>query len=101
MIIISFYEYAINLIQKESIMPLFDYLCQDCGKTSELLIVGSRMDLTCPECGSARTARVMSPTSTLTGRSGQNLPGPGDTGCCGSGPSQAGCSGPGSCCGKN
>jgi hypothetical protein len=42
----------------------------------------------------------MSATSSLTGKTGQPLPGPGDTGCCGQHPGHAGCAGPGSCCGK-
>jgi hypothetical protein len=43
----------------------------------------------------------MSATSSLTGRTAAGLPGPGDTGCCGSHPGHAGCAGPGSCCGKS
>jgi hypothetical protein len=57
--------------------------------------------VTCPECGSVRMTKLMSATSAITGQSGQRLPGPGDTACCGSRPGEAsGCAGPGSCCGR-
>ena len=81
-------------------MPIYDITCNACGKKSEVLIIGSGDELTCPACGSAETTRLMSATSSLTGREAKGFPGPGDTACCGSTPSHAGCAGPGSCCGK-
>ncbi len=80
-------------------MPIFDIECNACGKKNELLVVSSDQALTCPNCGSQDVVRLMSPTSSLTGRQGQSLPGPGDTTCCGSSPAEKGCAGPGSCCG--
>ncbi|KJS33236.1 MAG: FmdB family transcriptional regulator [Desulfatitalea sp. BRH_c12] len=56
--------------------------------------------LKCPDCGGTDTQKLMSATSSLTGKAGQPLPGPGDTGCCGQHPGHTGCAGPGSCCGK-
>jgi hypothetical protein len=44
---------------------------------------------------------LMSTPSSLTGKTPQAVPGPGDTACCGRSVSEAGCAGPGSCCGKN
>ncbi len=81
-------------------MPIYDIMCQSCGKNSEVLAISSNDPLTCPGCGSALTTRLMSTTSSLSGRNAKDLPGPKDTACCGSTPSQAHCAGPGSCCGK-
>lgn len=81
-------------------MPIFEITCRDCHQVNEIIITGREAQMTCPSCGSTRTEKLMSATSSLTGRTGQSLPGPGDTACCGSSPSTAGCAGPGSCCGK-
>jgi putative FmdB family regulatory protein len=82
-------------------MPIYDIQCQDCGYVGELLVVDSSSPMICPACGSRRPIKLMSATSSLTGRSAQKMPGPGDTACCGSKPGQAaGCAGPGSCCGR-
>jgi len=81
-------------------MPLYDIQCRTCGRIGEVLVARSSDPLVCPDCGSALTRKIMSATSSLTGRSTAPLPGPADTGCCGSHPGHAGCAGPGSCCGK-
>ena len=81
-------------------MPLFDYLCLDCGKRSEILIVSSGDQPECPACGTQNLKKLLSAPSPLSGLAKHKLPGPGDTACCGSTPSQATCAGPGSCCGK-
>jgi putative FmdB family regulatory protein len=82
-------------------MPIFEIICADCSHTGEILVTGHTAPMICPSCGSQNTAKLMSATSSLTGRNAQSLPGPRDTGCCGSHPGQAeGCAGPGSCCGR-
>lgn len=81
-------------------MPIYEITCRTCSKNSEVLVIGSNDRLICPACGSADTERLMSATSSLTGRNAKDFPGPGDTACCGTTPSHAGCAGPGSCCGK-
>ncbi len=81
-------------------MPIYEIACQDCCQINEVIVSGSDARIVCPSCGSARTEKLMSATSSLTGRTGQSLPGAGDTSCCGRTPSGAGCAGPGSCCGK-
>lgn len=81
-------------------MPLYDYVCRDCGKSSEVLVFGAADEPTCPACGGRNMQRQISATSSLTGRQGQFMPGAGDTACCGSAPGHGGCAGPGSCCGK-
>ncbi|RZB31834.1 MAG: hypothetical protein SRB1_01453 [Desulfobacteraceae bacterium Eth-SRB1] len=80
-------------------MPLFDFLCLDCGKQSEILVTGSSDKPRCLACGSRNLDKLLSAHSSLSGPSHNSMPGPGDTTCCGSSPSEAGCAGPGSCCG--
>ena len=81
-------------------MPIYEIVCRQCGCSDEVLVLNADASLVCPQCGSAATDRVMSPTSSLTGRTASHLPGPRDTACCGSHPAEAGCAGPGACCGK-
>ena len=82
-------------------MPIFEIACQDCCQANEIIVAGSNTEMVCPSCGSKRTEKLMSATSSLTGHSGQRIPGPGDTACCGGSPTTAGCAGPGSCCGQS
>ncbi|MCE5336867.1 MAG: zinc ribbon domain-containing protein [Desulfobacteraceae bacterium] len=82
-------------------MPLFDFLCVECGATAEVLIGPSEAPPNCRVCGSSNVRKLLSAHSSLSGASKGRLPGAGDTACCGSSPSHAGCAGPGSCCGKN
>jgi putative FmdB family regulatory protein len=82
-------------------MPLFDYLCRDCGKTSEILVSGSTDQLECSHCSSTALSKLLSAPSAISGVPKHALPGPTDRGCCGSSPGEApGCAGPGTCCGK-
>jgi len=82
-------------------MPLYDYVCEDCGKSSELLVFTSDDPLQCKDCGGSNLKRILSAHSSMSGPTKNTMPGPGDTACCGSSPGDAGCAGPGSCCGKN
>ena len=82
-------------------MPIFDYLCLDCGKKSEILVTGSDEDIPCPSCQGKNLKKLISAPSSLSGPKGHSMPGAGDTACCGSSPGHAGCAGPGSCCGQN
>jgi putative FmdB family regulatory protein len=81
-------------------MPLHDYLCLDCGASSEILVTRSDDPLECSACGSRSLEKQLSATSSMTGSARFSMPGPGDTACCGASPDHAGCAGPGSCCGK-
>lgn len=82
-------------------MPIFEIACGQCNYTGEVIITSVQDALACPACGSHNTQKLMSATSSLTGKSAQHLPGPGDTTCCGQSPGQGSCAGPGSCCGKS
>ena len=81
-------------------MPIYEFLCLDCGNTSEILMTSSSDTAQCNTCNSKNLKKQLSATSSMTGQSPSGLPGPGDTACCGSSPGHAGCAGPGSCCGK-
>lgn len=81
-------------------MPLFDFLCLDCGQTSEILVSGSEDNAQCAQCGGVNLKKMLSAPSSLSGSPKNAMPGHGDTACCGSSPAHAGCAGPGSCCGK-
>ena len=81
-------------------MPLFEYVCLDCGERSEVLVTSSGEQPQCRACGTQNLKKLLSASSSLSGPAKHNLPGPGDTACCGSSPGQADCAGPGSCCGK-
>ena len=82
-------------------MPIFDFICNDCGQASELLIAGTGDKPKCISCGSTHLSKQMSAHSAVPGSAKSRKPGPGDTACCGSTPGQAsGCAGPGTCCGK-
>ncbi len=85
----------------KNVMPLFEFLCVECGAMSEVLVASSDESPTCKTCGSVNLKKLLSAPSSLSGIASQGLPGPSDTACCGSSPVQAGCAGPGSCCGKN
>ena len=54
-------------------MPIFEVLCRDCGKMGEVLVFAGNEALICPHCGSAQTAKLMSATSSLTGRESAGL----------------------------
>ena len=81
-------------------MPLFDFLCADCGEKSEILVTGAGVEMKCTACGSLNLKKLLSAPSSLSGAAHSSMPGPGDTACCGSSPGHSGCAGPGSCCGK-
>lgn len=40
-------------------MPLYEYICQACGQTAELLVSGGRKPV-CPHCGSSRLEKQLS-----------------------------------------
>ncbi len=85
-------------------MPIYEYLCQDCGETDEILVSKSADNVQCTRCGSVNIKKLFSAHSSMSGRARNNFPGVGDTACCGSSPASAHassrCAGPGSCCGK-
>lgn len=69
-------------------MPLYEYICQQCGKRFEVLQrMGSTAEgLSCPSCGAAEVTKALSTfASSVSAGGGGSLP-------CGK-PSSAGCGG--------
>lgn len=63
-------------------MPLYEYLCRDCEKPSELLIRGDESPV-CPECGGERLMKLLSVPAAHSGGEAPSREGP--PGPCGSG----------------
>ncbi|MDJ0829659.1 MAG: zinc ribbon domain-containing protein [Desulfobacterales bacterium] len=82
-------------------MPLYDFLCLDCGALSEILMANSDDQAQCQHCQSQNLRKLLSAHSSYNGKSNAVFPGTGDTACCGSSPATSHCNGPGSCCGKH
>ena len=73
-------------------MPLYEYQCQACEKTAEVLVRGDAdQPAECPVCGSREMQRLLSVPAAPAVRGGGTLPvagGGGDCGaprCCGGG----------------
>ena len=67
-------------------MPLYEYLCQDCDRQSELLVKAGQ-EPACPQCGSSRLSKMLSVVAApsrgeaaFSGRS-ELPPGPCGSGC--------------------
>ncbi len=83
-------------------MPIYEYICSDCGKISEIIVIGSQVDLVCRFCNSDNIEKLLSAHAPASGPVKHKLPGAGDSTCCGSSPGQSSqCAGPGSCCGRD
>jgi len=82
-------------------MPLFEYLCQDCGKLSEILVSASSGQPRCQACESGNLKKLLSAHSVLSGASKGCPAEQGDHPCCAEAPGHPGCAGPGSCCGTD
>ncbi len=67
-------------------MPIFDYTCADCGKTSELLVRSSRETPACPHCGSAKLEKQL-PMVAVKGLKSAHV----HTNSCGCGKPRGGC----------
>jgi putative FmdB family regulatory protein len=44
-------------------MPLYEFACEDCGGRFEELAPSTAQSLVCPDCGSKRTRRLLSPVA--------------------------------------
>jgi putative FmdB family regulatory protein len=59
-------------------MPIYEYRCQDCGESFEILVRG-RTEIACPYCGSALLSKLLSVPYLSSGRTARRA---GQT-CCG------------------
>ncbi len=60
-------------------MPIYEYVCQDCGSKFEKLVRLSTAtnELACPSCGNQRLERALSTFAAHSGQSASDGPGPG------------------------
>ena len=55
-------------------MPIFEFVCSDCGQPFEELIFGSNTDdVICPSCGSQQVRKKMSTFASKSGGDGASL----------------------------
>ncbi|MFM8903975.1 MAG: FmdB family zinc ribbon protein [Verrucomicrobiota bacterium] len=66
-------------------MPLFDFVCADCGKASEVLVRADERPV-CPDCGSARLEKQL-PVVAVKGLKSDHV----HTNACGCGKPRGGC----------
>jgi putative FmdB family regulatory protein len=45
------------------LVPIYEFECEECGARFEELVAAGVVEVACPECGSARTRRLISPVS--------------------------------------
>jgi putative FmdB family regulatory protein len=48
-------------------MPIYEYRCQECGETFEILVRGSTT-IVCPQCGSSLLSKLLSAPFIASGR---------------------------------
>jgi putative FmdB family regulatory protein len=62
-------------------MPLFDFVCRDCGREQEILIRGSETP-ECGDCGGTTMSRLLSaPIAHVAGQSSASAPASGKGPC--------------------
>jgi putative FmdB family regulatory protein len=71
-------------------MPIFEYLCDNCGEINEVLVLGKEEPSSCQGCGNPKLTKLMSAHNTV----GTSLSPAADCSGCGS---QNGCGSPGTC----
>ncbi|WP_272699278.1 FmdB family zinc ribbon protein [Desulfovibrio sp. Fe33] len=54
-------------------MPIYEYTCKKCGNEFEELVLGADTVVTCPECGSKDTEKLMSACRAKVDGGGPNL----------------------------
>ena len=79
-------NFAPRVSLASSAMPIFDYTCADCGKTSELLVRGSQDKPACPHCGSVKLEKQL-PVVAVKGLKSDHV----HTNSCGCGQPRGGC----------
>ena len=67
-------------------MPIYEYVCDDCGERYERIVMNSNTKITCPKCSSAKHTlqlSVFAPHGNGVKSSGESSPASGSGGCCG------------------
>ncbi len=71
-------------------MPIYEYTCDKCGRTFELLLASRSAKASCPDCGSSRLTRLFSTFAAHDGSAASpcaegKCPGSGPSSCAGGG----------------
>jgi putative FmdB family regulatory protein len=69
-------------------MPIYEYVCDACGKRYEQIVLSQSQKVQCPNCSSTRHTLQLSVFSAHTGSSGNGAsmnPAPGGSCACGAG----------------
>jgi putative FmdB family regulatory protein len=61
-------------------MPIFEYVCRDCGHAFETIVSGSR-EAECPGCKSHALEKQLSVFAVSAGAGSREMPGPVSGGC--------------------
>ncbi|EGB14881.1 regulatory protein, FmdB family [Pseudodesulfovibrio mercurii] len=54
-------------------MPIYEYVCKQCGREFEELVFNAEEPVVCPKCGSTETEKLMSACATKVDGGGPNL----------------------------
>ncbi|HSR69675.1 MAG TPA: zinc ribbon domain-containing protein [Acidobacteriota bacterium] len=59
-------------------MPIFEYVCKECGQRFEKIVLGGQTSVECPQCSGAETEKMISSfaVSAGNGKSAAAEPGP-------------------------
>jgi putative FmdB family regulatory protein len=74
-------------------MPIYEYICEDCGSHYEKIVLSKSQEISCPKCASRKSTLQLAVFATSTGsgngassRSARSTPTfSGGGGCCGGG----------------
>ena len=57
-------------IEREDVMPVYDYVCHDCHKSFELILTlkEHEVDAKCPQCGSKNVEQEATAFYAVTGK---------------------------------
>ncbi|OLC85387.1 MAG: hypothetical protein AUH88_06660 [Acidobacteria bacterium 13_1_40CM_4_61_5] len=70
-------------------MPIYEYVCEDCGTRYEKIVLGKTPEIACPKCESKKSALQLSVFRASTKSNGSSGPSFDGGGCCP--PSGCGC----------
>lgn len=62
-------------------MPIYEFLCRECGHVDEYLVFGSGEGESCKKCGSGKLEKMMSSFSFRSSGGGKVAAGSGCAGC--------------------
>ncbi len=65
-------------------MPIYEYVCEDCGNEYEKIVLNKQQAVACPRCEGTRNKLKLSVFSTGSGSSAKAAPSS-SGGCCGGG----------------